>query len=256
MKSFSTSQMTSPHPRAPAHRSPALKIVAFTMALAMAVWLSMPTEAVRWLMREEGPVETTTAVLFFLLALGLYWLRPEQDDRCSWLSMAILCAACGAREMDWHRAWTGKSVLKISFYLGPAPMHQKLVVLAALMLVAVCAIHLLRRHALRLWRGMRASEPVAVTVATLLVTTGITKILDRSVNLLANDHGIVATPPIRALVSALEESMELGLPLMVTLALWQYLRPRHARSKALRHQAAPETTVGAHARSTIRPPRG
>lgn len=209
---------------------PALKIVVFTMALAIAVWLAKPTEAVMSLMREEGPVETTTSVLFFLLALGLYWLRPEQDDRRSWLSMAILCAAAGAREMDWHKAWTGKSVLKVSFYLGPAPLNQKLVALAAVVLVAACAIYLLRRHARRLWRGMRVREPVAVTVATLLVTAVITKLLDRSINL-AKDYAIVAMPPIRALVSALEESMEVGLPLMVALALWQY-RPRERPAMA------------------------
>ncbi len=198
--------------------------MAVTMAFAIAVWLVQPTESVLWLMREEGPVETATSALFFLLALVLYGLRPKLDDRRSWLAMVTLCAAAGAREMDWHKVWTGKSVLKLSFYLGPAPAHQKLLAGALVMLVAAGVIYLVRRHALSLWRDLRAREPVAVTVATLLVTTAITKVLDRSINLLIQDHGIVAAPSIRALVAALEESMELGLPLMVTLAVWQYLR--------------------------------
>ena len=226
VKPLSASQ-PSAHAYAPTQPWPALTIVALTVAFALAVWLATPADAVMWLMREEGPVETTTAALFFLLALSLYWLRPQRDDRWSWLSMALLCAASGAREMDWHRMWTGKSVLKVSFYLGPAPGSQKLVAAAGLLVVAACVAYLLRRHALRLWRDLRAREPLAMTVATLLVTTLITKLLDRSVNL-AKGHDIVATPAVHALVSALEESIELGLPLMVTLALWQSLRARLA----------------------------
>ncbi|MES2959677.1 MAG: hypothetical protein V4792_15915 [Pseudomonadota bacterium] len=224
---------------------PALMIVAFTALFALAVWSAMPTEALMRVMAEDGPVETTTAALFFVLALGMYWLRPQGDDRCTWLAMAILCAACGAREMDWHKAWTGKSVLKLSFYLESAPMGQKLLALAVLALVALCVVYLALRHGRRLWRNLLLREPVAVTVATLLVATAITKILDRSINLLANDYGVVTAPPIWALVSALEESIELSLPLMVVLGLWQSLQ---ARSRAA---GGPAGRLNAVSRSTV-----
>lgn len=202
------------------------------MVCATGVWAILPAEQVMWLMREEGAVETTTSAVFFALALGLLWWRPAQDDRCSWLAMAVLCAAAGAREMDWHKAWTGKSVLKVSYYLGPAPWGQKLVALALVLLVAASALYLWRRHARRLWQAMQAGQPDAGTVATLVATTVITKLLDRSINVLAEDFGVATSPSTRALVSALEETMELGLPLMVALALWQYLRRRRAHMPA------------------------
>ena len=202
------------------------------MVCATGVWAILPAEQVMWLMREEGVVETTTSAVFFALALGLLWWRPAQDDRRSWLAMAVLCAAAGAREIDWHKAWTGKSMLKVSYYLGPAPWGQKLVALALVLLVAASALYLWRRHARRLWQAMQAGQPDAGTVATLVATTVITKLLDRSVNVLAEDFGVATSPSTRALVSALEETMELGLPLMVALALRQYLRRPRAHMPA------------------------
>jgi hypothetical protein len=196
--------------------------VLLAIGLAAAVWLVQTPEAVMRLMSEQGPVETSTATLFFVLALGLYWLRPAQDDRRSWLAMAGLCAAAGAREMDWHTTWAGKSMLKVSFYLGPAPWLQKLMAFVILMLATTSFIYLLNRHARRLWRALPEREPVA----TLLITTAMTKVIDRAVNLLAVDHGVAVALPVRALALAMEESMELSLPLMVALALWQYLRAR------------------------------
>jgi hypothetical protein len=202
-------------------------IALLTAGIALAVWLALPPEGVMHLMSEEGPIETSTSALYFLVALlplALFFAPPAGTDRRSWLAIAVMSAAGGAREMDLHKAWTEKSVLKVSFYLGQAPLHQKLISLLVLAAIGGALSYLLRRHMRRLWQELRQGQAVAVSVATLFVTTVITKVLDRAINLLAEDYGVATSYPIKALVSALEETMELGLPLIVALSLWQFLR--------------------------------
>jgi hypothetical protein len=202
-------------------------IASLTALGALAVWLVLPPDAVMELMNETGPVEISTSALYFLVALlplALFFVPPARTDRLSWLAIAVMSAAGGAREMDLHKAWTEKSVLKVSFYLGHAPLHQKLVSLLVLGAIGLALSYLLRRHVRRLWQELRQRQAVAISVATLFITTFITKVLDRAINLLAEDYGVHTSFSVKALVSALEETMELGLPIMVALCLWQFLR--------------------------------
>lgn len=203
---------------------PALHILLLTLLCAFAGWLLLQPASQTWWLREKGPVEGTTAVLFGLLALGGMFWRPKHSSRISWFAVCTLCALAGAREMDWHSRWTGKSIFKISYYLGDAPWAHKLVALFALLLTAWCAIYLLVRYGLQLWRGFLDGNPFARTVVTLVATLVLTKIMDRSVNVLIQDFGLAVAPSVAMLVSLLEETSEMSLPFMVALAIWQNWR--------------------------------
>jgi len=203
---------------------PALHILLLTLLCAFAAWHLLPPASQMWWLRENGPVEGTTAALFGLIALaGLFW-RPQHSRRITWFAVCTLCAAAGAREMDWHSRWTGKSIIKISYYLGDAPWAHKLLAFMALSLTALCAIYLLWRYGLELWRAFLQGKPFARTVATLFATLVLTKIMDRSVNLLIQDFGVAIAPSTALLVSMLEETSEMSLPFMVALAIWQNWR--------------------------------
>ena len=203
---------------------PALHIFLLTLLCALVAWYVMPLASQAWLLQESGLIEAPTAGLFGLLALiGLLW-RPPHSSRISWLAVCILCAAAGAREMDWHSRWTGKSIFKVSYYLDAAPWAHKILALLALLLVFASAIYLVWKYALQLWQGLLHSNPFARTVATLFFTLVFSKILDRSVNLLIEDFGVAVAPATAMLVKMMEETCELSLPLMVALAVWQHWR--------------------------------
>ncbi len=149
-------------------------------------------------------------------------LQPPAQAR--W-ALVVLMAAFGAREMDLHKAWTEKSVLKVSFYLENHPLHQKLVALAVLAAVIIGLGLLVRRHARSVWRGFRAGDTVCTTMLIFIVTMVVSKILDRSVNVLLVDYGIVTPAVTNALVGAIEEIVELSLPLIAGVGLAQHLTP-------------------------------
>lgn len=202
----------------------ALPAPLLAIAFAVAIWLALTPAEVMVLMREGGPIEGMTEWLYLALAAAL-WLNPRRDG--AWrdtLALSVMLAAAGAREMDLHKVFTGYSVLKVSFYLHDVPLWHKLIALFVLALIAAAALHLLRRHANALWRGLRRREPVACSVALFFAVMVISKVLDRAINVLAGDYGISTSTEIHALVSALEETVELSLPLIATLARWQYLK--------------------------------
>lgn len=223
-----TAPSATPQTSLPGSRWLTLPAPLLAALLAVLLWLSLAPAQVMHVMREGGPIEGMTEILYFVLAAVL-WLSPRAAGEWrTTLTLSVMLAAAGAREMDLHKYWTGTSVLKVSFYLRDAPLHQKIVAFVILALIAAAAIHLLRQHGKELWQRLKAREPVACSIALFFITMAISKVLDRSINVLAEDFGIASSASVLALVSALEETVELALPVMAGLARWQYLRLRNA----------------------------
>lgn len=187
-------------------------------AAASSAW---PPQRVIELMGEEGPVERLTAIGFFLIAPLVWLLRRRGDPGATLAALAAVFIAFGAREMDWHKVWTGTSVLRVSYYTGPAPMQQKLIALAALAVVVLALGRLVLRHARPTWQALRRGEPVAVSVAVFIATIVLAKGLDRSYSILTEDFGWPLTIGVQAAIVAVEECLELTLILIALLGLWQ-----------------------------------
>ena len=208
------------------HRA-ALLIPPATAAIGLVSWLLLPVESLRVWFSEAGPAEHLTEWLFYALGLGVWLLRPRGAGRgATWLALSVFFLACGAREGDLHKHWTGLSVLKGSFYLGDAPLASKLIAAAAVGAFALALLQIVRDLARPFWQRWRRGDTVAVTALSFLVTLVVAKVADRSVNLLVEDYGVAVSLSVRALVGAIEESMEMALPLLGGLALWQYRRPQ------------------------------
>jgi hypothetical protein len=192
------------------------------IAVGVALWALVPPRPLAALLKEGGVVETLTEVLFVLVAAAVWYLWPAM--RGGWrsrLALSVCFVAFAAREMDLHIAFTGTSVLKVSFYLRDAPWHQKVVALGVVSTVALAMIHLARTYARPYRQAVRDRVPVAVTVTVFGVAMAVAKVLDRSVNVLAGDFGVEVTAATAALVSSLEETLEVSLPILAGLALLQ-----------------------------------
>src|SRR5690606_35607145 len=141
-------------------------------------------------MAESGPVEEATALLYFLVAAYVLVAGASQVEPALALPLCVVLCGFGARELDLHKAFTGTSVLKVSFYLGPAPLAHKLVALGAVGVVLAAVLYLLARHGRSVWRGLRQGHPATTTVAVFAATMVVAKIVDRSRMVLLEDFGV------------------------------------------------------------------
>lgn len=194
------------------------------LMFALGLWLALEPATLKEITTEGGLVERPTELLYFALAAVMWWWRRPDDDLLGWAALCIVFVAFGAREMDLHKAWTGGSMLKLSFYLREAPLVQKLVSGAAVLIVAAAGVSVIRRHARGVWQGLRRRETVATTVAIFLITMVVSKVFDRSINILVEDFGIVTPAATGALVGAVEEILELSLPLVAAIGFIQHRR--------------------------------
>jgi hypothetical protein len=204
-------------------RSPfaALWVVGLCALGALAVWLSLPPQTVERFMGETGPVERLTAASYAACSLAIWWARLPGDDRRTTAAAAMVMAAFCARELDWHKAFTGTSVLRLSWYAGPASPGAKALAALVVSVFLLALAWLLLRHARTVWRGWRARRPMAVTLMVFVATLMVAKTLDRSVSILQVDFGVDVAPSWKALRTAFEEWFELALSLLAALALLQ-----------------------------------
>jgi len=215
--------------RTPGSPFAALWVIGACALGALVVWLSMPPEVVERFMGETGPVERLTAASYVACALAIWVARVPGDDPRTSAAAAVMLLAFAARELDWHRTFTGTSVLRVSWYGGPASLGAKWLAACVLVAVLLALAWLLLRHARAIWRGWRERRPLAVTMVLFAATLLLAKSLDRSVAILIEDFGVPVSLSWKALRTAFEEWLELALALLVALALWQR-RQEHRRA--------------------------
>lgn len=205
-----------------------LRLVLGVAAVAIALAVVLPYQSLMDLMAETGPIERAT-VLLYLGAAVLLLLSRRGGPLSLRLPLGVMMCAFAARELDLHKAWTGFSVLKVSYYYSPAPWQHRLVALAVLLPVALSLLWLLWRWGRPSWAALQQRHPVAITVAVFFGTMLFSKLVDRSENVLLEDFGYQFAPWMSALRASLEELLELTLPLLVMLGARQ-----QRRSPALR----------------------
>ncbi len=171
---------------------------------------------------EGGPVEEMSMLLW--LVLGLFCVGTHGFRTFSGWSGLVLCLAASAREADWHLRFTDYSVLKIPFYYRPEhPIEAKLIAGAAVLLIGVAITIVL----VRIWRRARNSGG-AVPVWGWLAIAGVgalfvSKVLDRSTNVLEESFGIILPDLVRTSVWVMEETSETTLPIAFGAAILSFV---------------------------------
>ena len=229
--------------------APPALLLLFLIAVATAVSLCPPAVA-QAIVREHGPVESLTVAGYLAIAVWLLAARGEAGDAPAFARTAAFAVALlAARELDLDKAFTTDGVLETRFYLGTqASLAEKAV--AALVVVVCLSIPLRLRCHVPAWlmdlRARRAAYAHTLAVALAMLPT--TKLLDATPRLLRDDLGLLLPAEIKARVGIVEEVLELGIPLLLALALLQYRWDRVAAAiatgRAGARGAAPGRYIG------------
>ncbi|TVQ82826.1 MAG: hypothetical protein EA380_00280 [Phycisphaeraceae bacterium] len=204
------------------HRTPLLVllvVVASAVFLAVTPWMMSEPDH-RHLFGDDGPVELISELLWvFLAGVAFGILRPIWQKG---LAGAALALACAAREASWHKQFTDdESVLKPGFFLdfqdvGIVPkLIAGVAVLILLWSVIIVSISCWQRASRDGW--FRASW--VQTAAIGLITLAISKVFDRAPGIITDFRDVDMEYPLRGVLYALEEGLELLLPIIFIIAL-------------------------------------
>jgi hypothetical protein len=228
-------------------------IVLLALAGAAGLWFALPAERLAALVAEGSLIEESTAFLYCVAAVAAVaaWTqRSDAGGRHAAVALCMLMLACAARELDLHIRWTSLSVLKVSFYLGSAPVLHKLVALAVVSLPLAALAYLFRTRTAWLLHGLRRGDPRAITIIVFVATMILSKTFDRSASVLREDFGMALARSTVVLVQDLEELMEATLPL---LAMLGFLQHRLVASRQARGTAQPAALPAADGSNALAP---
>lgn len=193
-----------------------LTLLAIYAAYLVTLAVSLSPELFVPLFSEAGPFERMSAPLWLGLAMMLLVTLKTPAEA----AMAALALLCAARETDWHKAFTAQSITKISTYLSEAvPWREKLAGAAIIALALGLATYLAVRLYRYLIRQQGITAPAGQVLAVAVVLLPLSKLLDRTPSLLRNSFGIVIRQSGDQIMKALEEGIEMLVPVLLIVVL-------------------------------------
>ena len=195
--------------------------IIYILLLMPLPWL-LTKQEMQWVFSEQGPFEVLSAV--FWAALGLLCFMTARQAPRRLIPCGIAAFIACARELDLHTAITGMSIFKSHYYLKtPAPIAEKLLV--GLLAIAILAVLIdVVRSGVRALRQGALRQDWMLTAMLAFVTTAATKVLDKLQSFVHDFTGHYLPQIYSLIINALEEGVEMSLPLLFIVALVQYQR--------------------------------
>jgi hypothetical protein len=175
------------------------------------------------LLQENGLIESLSAIAWFVaagvLAVFSYVRRWHRGFAVTYLLLAL-----AFRELDFHKRFTTMGILKIKFYLNSTvPVLEKIMAGLVLGFLLLMVWFFVKDRIGWFFRRLRNREGPTVALAVFFPLLGSSKILDRLPNAL-QEAGITFPIAPAGLMRIIEETMELGLPLMMIIIIFHWAR--------------------------------
>lgn len=197
--------------------------VAASLALLAAVVLGFRESVEDVLLSESGLIERASAIGYFACALFMLLKGGAEFVRTRGYFI-VLVTLFGCRELDFDKAFTTIGILKSRFFVSPdVPAGEKVAgfIVVAILIWAVYKI--LSQHFAGFLSDLRNKTPEAVGVTIVFFLLAFSKSIDGLPRKL-QPLGIDVSADISAFFGALEEVLELGIPIYIALVAHAWFR--------------------------------
>ncbi|MBW7957434.1 MAG: hypothetical protein H3C68_06020 [Deltaproteobacteria bacterium] len=177
------------------------------------------------LFRENNLIESLSALGYGLAAAYAFFKGGVRFVRTRPYFIALF-VFCALRELDFNRRFTSVGLMKLEFYTGHTPLAEKLLGSLVLMILAWIAVMILKQHLIRFRRGFAAHGRIYMLSIAGFLLAALVKTLDGFQRKLRS-LGVYLPDAWSAYVTYLEESLELGIPLVILWTLVVYFRDYH-----------------------------
>lgn len=203
-----------------------LGVLALVAVPTLVLGLVLDRESAHVLYSEDRLVENATVLAYGVAVVVLLaWSRASWSFR---LHSALVVAILALRELDWHKAFTAESFMKITYYVRA---DDPLLVRLAAGLVLLAVVGILLGYLYRLSRSvaaLRAGQPYAYSTLAAAVALPVSKAMDSGARMIHKHVGYDTPDSVRHWLHLYEETLELAIPLVMMLAVAQYNAARTA----------------------------
>lgn len=203
-----------------------LLLLSLYLGLTVHTVLKASPEITKFLYSETSVYEVFSHWLWGVLAL--LSLISSMSLRLR-ISVAVAALLMGARELDMHKSLFSMSFIKTKFYTSAdISFNEKLIGATILILILLLAGYLLAQLLQRM-KQRRLDAPMAL----MLMGFGmglVSKVLDRFSSQMRELFNIFVTNETRLMIMALEESLEMIIPVFLIVALLIYNATQKQRS--------------------------
>lgn len=176
---------------------------------------------------EGGIIEAISHFGYVLLIAMLLLVSNDYRDKIrTWgiLLFLGLCAFLREEGIHRHLSRTDTTPFKSRFFLNPNnPLSEKILFGALFLVVVSAVVYLAYKYAKPLVVSFLKFEVISWSVAVLCIVGVVSKYIDRFPANWRKAHGGVALPDdVYAVFQLVEESMEMFLPYIACMILFQY----------------------------------
>lgn len=187
-------------------------------------------DQVRLIFKEGHSIEVMTYLLLLVAALSWFVFGVARAMRGQW-HIPVILTLMAMREMDFDKRFTSEGVLQLRLYSGGAPLWEKAIGAAVVLLILICGLRLLFLNLPLWWRGLRQGSVPSWLVGIAAVALVVSKSLDGLGRKLA-PLGIELEQWQGTIATRLEEMLELGMAVMLVQAVAHFAQPLWATARA------------------------
>jgi len=202
------------------------------LLLAIFIGTLFLTGAARKAVLDEGGLVESATVLGYGICLGLILIRGGLGYLTRQTGIVVLITLLGLRELDFDKRFTTMGIFKSRFYVSSdVPLLEKAAAIIFILLLAVCIGRLLKQLLVPFISGIKRRSLVAWGALLAIGLAAVAKSLDglsRKLEVI----GVEAGENVCRHFGALEEVLELGIPVMLFLALLAYFQQNETAPKA------------------------
>lgn len=201
----------------------AVWLTLFTILLALLSSIFLDHE---WLLDfvDEGHFVETLTLVFYAIAIVFVFCYKIGTTKLSYrFALAFVLFAMMAREADLHKIF-GMSMLKIKFWLtNAAPLPSKLLAALIILSILIAIFYIILNNYKTWFQDLKSKQAYAISVLMFFIVLVVSKILDRSLNMINEITGWMAPRWMVAYQQPQEEYLECILPILIMIAVIQYI---------------------------------
>lgn len=180
------------------------------------------------LLTESGLIERASALGYFACAAYMLAKGGSEFVRTRGY-FVVLVTLFGCRELDFDKAFTTIGILKSRFFVSPdVPLGEKLAGFVVISILIWSVYKILSKHLAPFLSNLREKTPEAIGVAVVFFLLAFSKSIDGLPRKL-QPLGIEVSAEINAFFGALEEVLELGIPIYIALVAHAWFNKQAAK---------------------------